>query len=476
MYGMFEVRYRRDSMAQPIVTIKDQKQQVQMTIERMIVYKQCKLIDGHDEEGNRYYMFFYKQKYLNTVKAKPLQDDSYARKALENGITFPAPHPLIEATICDTDVYKKHRFNDLFPKLKKQLQYDEIVLIATFFDAFIKSEQLLKFIKTLFYENRRNGKLYACYRIYRIVANFAPSHSWVRSLASTLEFKQYDLMYREINTTLKEKDPLYYEHVLFENLKEDQSFQQLSQFLQEQNRWIDETAALIHKFEATPSEEWYFQVHHKIQSRFENENMIRILEDLCERVSELETLQYDLLDLYLSMDRPVNALELLASTNLTLGEKQLQAFDQLVGQIDIEKSSVIIEEFNKVLSSLFTQIPAHTKSLLHNSLEILMKEHSLDYIQEWLQPLRDCPEANHMIHKIDRMLEIRDEPNLQMELGEFFYEFGQYDQAIECFSWEMELHDHNPKPVQWLSKIYNEIGMRDEAKAYQKLYVDMVNA
>jgi uncharacterized protein HemY len=58
-------------------------------------------------------------------------------------------------------------------------------------------------------------------------------------------------------------------------------------------------------------------------------------------------------------------------------------------------------------------------------------------------------------------------------LGELYVEFGQYEKAIECFSWEMELKPTNTKPLQWLSKIYREMGMNHEADAFRELCIDI---
>ena len=37
----------------------------------------------------------------------------------------------------------------------------------------------------------------------------------------------------------------------------------------------------------------------------------------------------------------------------------------------------------------------------------------------------------------DKLVE---DPDHMMELGQYYAEFKQYDEAIGCFSWEMELH------------------------------------
>lgn len=463
-------------MSQPKVTIKDQKQQYTLFVNRMTVYKQGKIVECTDDDSQHYYMFFYKQKYLNVVKAKSLKADSYAQSALDKGITIHAPHPLIDATISETEPYKKHLFNDLFPKLKQKYNYEEVTLIASFFESFIKKEQLIKFIKTMFYENRRNGKMFACYRIYRVLANFAPSNSFVRSLASTLDFKKFEPLYEQLNTSLKEKDPIYYEQVLHDHLHDDEAFQKLSQFLQEEERGIDDLAISIQKFENDPTDMWYTFIQNKMKSHFQSKAYMQLLEDLFYRVPSNEMLQKDLLDQYVQLDCPEKALNLIATQHLDLREDQLESFNKVLSHINLEESDVKTEELNTVIATLFNKIPNQAALLLEKTIKMLMKDQSISYIQKWLEPLRGIPQADPIIEKVDQMQVLQDEPNKQLELGELYYEFNQMNEAIECFSWEMELHDQNPKPVQWLSKIYNELGQSHEAKAYQKLYVDMVKA
>ncbi|KGP74129.1 hypothetical protein [Pontibacillus yanchengensis] len=461
-------------MSTTTISVKDQKHTYTFNLERMTIYKQSKIIEARDAEAQLFYLFFYKDSYINTVKAKELKPNSHAANAFEHGVTFQAPHPLIDATLAASGPYKKHRFNDLFPKLQKQHTLQETTLIATFFESFIKKEQLMKFIKTLYNEDRRSGKMYACYRIYRVAQAFAPTHSWVKSLAGELDFKKYAPLYEKLDASLFEKDPIYVEQFLYENRDTPERFNQLSTFLQQQGRWIDDIALSIDRFNKQQTNELYEAIHEKIKVHFESDELIRLLEDLYERAPNLEPLQQDILDTYLKQDQPERALKLIATHHIELHPSQVKTFDHIVDHIDLESSSVSIEELNTVIGSLFTSIPKQAETLLQKALRMLMKEHSISYIQQWLNPLRDVPEAQQTIAKVDQIQELEDDPNKQLQLGELYYEFNQLNQAIECFSWEMELNEQNPKPVQWLSKLYNELGMNHEAKAYQQLYVDMV--
>ena len=71
------------------------------------------------------------------------------------------------------------------------------------------------------------------------------------------------------------------------------------------------------------------------------------------------------------------------------------------------------------------------------------------------------------------MQTISDELDDMQTLGELYYEFRQMDKAIECFDWEMELKPADPKPLQWLAKIYREKGMNQESDIYRQLCVNL---
>jgi hypothetical protein len=67
------------------------------------------------------------------------------------------------------------------------------------------------------------------------------------------------------------------------------------------------------------------------------------------------------------------------------------------------------------------------------------------------------------------MAGLEEDPERMMELGDYYAEFQQYDKAIDCFFWEMELQPQNPIPVLRISKMYQQKGMVKEASVYQKI-------
>ncbi|KGX86114.1 tetratricopeptide repeat protein [Pontibacillus litoralis] len=460
-------------MFQTQLTVKEQKQKKTFNIHQMLVYKQGKIIELSDAEQQQYYMFFYKNKYLNMVKAKRMKPESFIANAYEDGICFKCPHPFIDTLLSETTHYTIHRFNDLFPKLQHQHTNQETALIATFFESFIKKEQLVKYIKTLFYEDRRAGKMFACNRIYRLLETFAPQHTWVRSLAGDLEFKKFDPLYEKMNADLFQRDPIYIESALYDQRHSPSSYEQLSKLFLKQERWLDELVLSIDQLEANQAPELYTHVSEQIHHHYSGQAIMYILEDIHTRIA-LPQLKHDLFDTFVKLDEPEKALALIATHKLTLSEKQRHAFHAIIEHIDFNKSSLSIEQLNDVIASLFSIVPIQAESLLSKAITLLIKEHPLSYIQKWLTPMRDLDKAQSIVNKIDQMQLLQEDPNKQGQLGELYYEFQQLDEAIECFSFEMELDEHNPKPVQKLAKLYKELGKEHEAKAYQQLYTDMV--
>ena len=100
----------------------------------------------------------------------------------------------------------------------------------------------------------------------------------------------------------------------------------------------------------------------------------------------------------------------------------------------------------------------------------LLEIYDLKTVYEKLQPIQKLFPHSPVIQKVQRMTKLVEDPDHMMELGQYYAEFKQYDEAIECFSWEMELHPADTLPVRQLSKMYQNKGMVEEATAYQQVY------
>ena len=99
----------------------------------------------------------------------------------------------------------------------------------------------------------------------------------------------------------------------------------------------------------------------------------------------------------------------------------------------------------------------------------LLESHDLQTVYQKIQSIQALVPHSLVMNKLKRMMSLLEDPDQMMELGQYYAEFKRYDDAIECFSWEMELRPDDISPVWQLSKMYQQKGMVEEATAYQQV-------
>jgi tetratricopeptide (TPR) repeat protein len=135
---------------------------------------------------------------------------------------------------------------------------------------------------------------------------------------------------------------------------------------------------------------------------------------------------------------------------------------------------VHLDEFIKLLQHLpHAEKTKQLEQKVFQFAEILLKEHDLKTVHEKLIPIEKIIPGLEVIRKISEMVELLEDPDRMMELGDYYAEFKQFDQAIDCFFWEMELQPQDPSPVRKISKMYQSKGMVKEAAAYQKVFAQL---
>jgi hypothetical protein len=453
--------------------VMDHKQAIRLKVTRMTVYLQSKIVEAFNQNNEVYYLFFYKNDYLTTTKAIRLRRRSHIEHAFRYGTVFQYPHPLINSVLPSNITLHMYSFNQLTRNCDSQYTPQETALITTFFESFIPKKKLFEFIQSIFYQYRRNGQMFASYRIIRILLDFYPNQ-WVKHLANTLEFKKYDDLYNQFAEKLFDKDMLFIEKALYHQRENDQRFQQLKSLLQKESRWIDLIALLINKISLSNAfSDDYSLLLQLLDTHLNEEESAVILEELSRHVPEFKQLQDDLLNKYLTLNKPDKVINYMTTNQLKLTPSQASSFQSMLINLDVENQPIQLEQLNTFLIPFFQSHPEKAEKLLQQCINVLFKKHDLVYIHEWLAPLNTTKQTLPISQKIEEMNKLTNDPDHQLLLGELYYHFKQFDHAIECFSWEMELNNTNPKPVQWLSKIYLEKGMKHESQAYQQLYIDM---
>ena len=128
-----------------------------------------------------------------------------------------------------------------------------------------------------------------------------------------------------------------------------------------------------------------------------------------------------------------------------------------------------LEEFISLLKQLPEgETPKELDQKIFQIVVVLLERQGLKSVYEKLLPIQNF--NLDVIRKIGKMVELMEDPDRMMELGDYYADFKQYDQAIDCFFWEMELEPQNPSPVWKISKMYQFKGMVKEATTYQKIY------
>ncbi|WP_100399961.1 hypothetical protein [Bacillus sp. FJAT-44742] len=455
-----------------LCNIRENQKTITLKAEKLVMYLQSKWIEAFDENGHVYYLLFYKNDYLTWMKPVCQNRHSHLEQSFKKGMTFPAPHPFLVNLLSTKEAFPKVAVSHLPEKLQKSYTPHETSLILTFLDSFESKESIFKPIQSIYYKYRRNGQMFAGYRIIRILQDFMPEHSWVKDIASSFEFEKYNSMYHLVSEELMEKDPLFSEKSLFKSAEEEDSFR-LLELMKKENRLLDHTALSLEAYRKFKSLSSYTLMKSLLEDAFSVTEQIYIIEELKGISDKNNHILQDLLHLYLKENEVEKLCNLIAQDAITLTVEQRNSFENMLLTMDFKENRVQVEKLNSYLLPILNANSLKASELLLNCVSRLLSEYDISYVMEWLEPLKPNEEAGKLYYTFEKMSRLVDDPDQQFLLGELYYEFQRFDAAIDCFSWQMELDKTDPKPVQWLSKIYLETGKEDESKAYQQLYQEM---
>lgn len=448
------------------------KHHTELTPTRMSIYRQSKIIEAIDAKQQVYYLFFYKDTFLNGAKATKTNINSHLHKAFTNGILFQADHPLTQALLINSQPFHFNRFNQFFKRSQQKYSPQETAMIFTFFDSIIPSKEIKKLIKGIFYQYRRNGQMLASYRILRIFVDYAPDDSFGTDLIRGLQFQQYEDIYDNLEE-LKQKDPLYLENECFDHLNRSHYAQHLLLQLAEQERWIDELAVRTAILSTSNTSENLAEIKRIISQHFKETEQIALLKSMVAEHPNLKELKIELLEKLLSDSNHDEIVRFVVTHPLSPSEAQLLQIKNSFENASAAVFPPLFEHLNNRLIELFDKDPKALEQIMIRCVSSFLPLYNLNQIKDWLSPLNQAGIHLPIEQKLDKMKQLEDDPDHQFELGELYLYFQQLEQSLDCFKWEMELNPDNTKPVQFLSKIYLELGKKEEANAYQQLLIQM---
>jgi len=162
------------------------------------------------------------------------------------------------------------------------------------------------------------------------------------------------------------------------------------------------------------------------------------------------------------------AAELLFSYSFPLSDTETDLFQKIVEHVSLLSLDLSLAVISERLFPLLKNHPLTVGKTLQTALPKLLRQHSLPDIHKWLQPIQLQGELP-IVKKVNEMIVLMNDSDQQLKLGIHYFELKQYEQAIECFNWEMELHPNQLEPIQWLAKTYRKLGKLEEVKTYDTL-------
>lgn len=456
------------------IVIKDKKKVIKGEVARVIIFSRFKIIEAKIPSNESYYLIYYKNCLVYGESLESVVKGSFIDKAGDVGIVLGSHHPFLPIVTPNENVSIPNK-NKLFSQLQNYYSLQEVAYIATTLDSFFTKVQLIKLIDKIFFHYRRNGNFFKAFQIIHILKDFSPELSLAGDSLNSQDFHSYDDFYDSSPLPIiYNKDPLFVELHCFKNRMSSNEYKVLEDLLRKQDCFLE---LLLLWMEKVGKHGKTDSIEHYTSIALQFVTMEKWILTLCylninpfQALSYTKTVidkmvhggHYEMAALYL-----LNFIDDLPNTyNDTL--------NVLWEHLDTQFVVFHLDDFMRVIQQLVqegNQKPSEQK--LASLVSALLETYNLKVVYEKLQPIQNFVPDSQVFHKMNRMITILEDPDHMMELGDYYAEFKQYDEAIECFSWEMELHPDDSSPVWQLSKMYQHKGMVEEAVAYQQIYTQL---
>jgi tetratricopeptide (TPR) repeat protein len=457
------------------ISIKDKKHNVKGTILRAAIFARSKVFEVITDDQERYYLHYYKNSLIFGGKLDRVEEGTFIDKVFHEGIMIESPHSILCALIPQVTIIIPNKSN-LFSQLQLHYSPQEMVYILTTLDSFFERELLIKTIDNVYFDFRRNGKFLKSFQVIQMLLEFSPGLKSAKERVASHEYSSYHHFYQSSSLPeILQKDPLYVELYCFKNRSNPDERILLEEIISKQDS-VDELLLWLEtaeKLKETKSIEKYTGIALRLVTMEEwmlilgkiNINPFQVLPDSKGAIQKiLQTGNYEKAALCL-----LNFIDDLPASYDAILRLIWEKYDP----------NFVIAHFDEFIK-LLQHLPhaEKTKQLEQKAFqfaEILLKEYDLKTVHEKLIPIQKVIPDLEVSRKISKMVELLEDPDRMMELGDYYAEFKQFDQAIDCFFWEMELQPQNPSPVWKISKMYQSKGMINEASAYQKIFAQLKN-
>ncbi|MCL6573288.1 MAG: hypothetical protein K6T88_16645 [Bacillus sp. (in: Bacteria)] len=452
------------------ISIKDKKHSVKGKVNRVAIFARSKVIEVLAPNNEKYYLNYYKDSLIIGGKLDIVAEASFIAKVFSEGIVIDAPHPIINALIPQLSVSIPNK-GKIFSQLQIHFPLQEVAFVATTIDSFFDKEELIKIIDKVYFHFRRSGNFMKSFQVVQILSDFSPTLQTAKDRLYSQEFNSYHDFYHSSNLhSILLKDPLFVEIHCFQNRSQPDERNLLDDIVSKQNALVELLLWLenVDMYQGAKSIDKYTEIALRYVT----------MEEWIQLVGQVNINPFRELPSSKSIIEKMlkkGNYEKAALCLLPFIEDLPSSYDAVLGTIweNTDPKFVIanLDEFMTLLQHLPHE--EKTKQLEQKVFQLavsLLEENGLKSVREKLLPIDSLLPQSEVLRKINEMVELAEDPDRMMEMGDYYAEFKQFDKAIDCFFWEMELQPQNPSPVQKISKMYQSKGMKEEAASYQKLY------
>ena len=455
------------------IKIKVKKQIFEGRVNRMAMYLRTKVLEVIGSNHSVFYLTYFNDQCIAGKKMNAIGMNSFLSQAFQKGIVCDAK-PLLTTYLPENKVIRVPPVKQLLNQLNRQFTPQEMAAAVCCLDYVVPLEQIEKVTRKIFYHYRRKGQFMNAYKMANTVYEWSPQMNWAKDVVHSIENQKYKQEYEGDDNKLKRKDPFYLEQEWFKKRYELQKGGQLQDFLDQQTKVYDILLHYIDQFQHKHSifdYESFISLCHRVLNQTQT---IELLLYLHEKVPTPLALKKDLLQLLLKEEEYETILEILQRDDQIpplISQKQIESLFENIDSIYVNAN---IETIFKMILPLFMDRKEVKDKILRRFISILLKNMDVSTIYSTLAPMMKDLKVLPVIQDIKNLYDFSEDPEHLSEIGEIYYRFGQLNQAIDCFSMEMELYPNDPKPVHRLSQLYEEKGLVEEAKGLKQFSTQLL--
>jgi hypothetical protein len=456
------------------IAIKDKKKIVTGNVVRAAFFAASKILQVSTGDAEDYFLVYFRKTFIFGDKLASIPEGSFIDQAFREGIVFNSSHSILSAVIPKQSVAIPSR-SKLFQQLQDHFSSQETAYIATSLDSFFEKSVLNKLIEQLYFHHKRNGQFMKAYQVLQILAVFMPQLKSVQEWMSLREFNSaYNFYHSSDLPAILKKDPLYVELYCFKNRSNPDEFHILEEYLKAKESYLELILFWVEKFRETKVVEGIAEYTKMARQFLTNDQWVRILAE--EKINPFSVLPEAKAMIEDLMEN--GKYEEAAVSLLSFMEDLPPSYDPILKElwknVDAEFVELHLDLFIRTLQRQGNDGKnKESEDQIYQLIVTMLKDYDLKTVYEKLLPLQIVLPHSLLFRKLSKMVKLLEDPDRMMELGDYYAEFKQYDPAIDCYSWEMELKPKDPDPVWRICKMYQQKGMQIEAAAYQKVFTQL---